>query len=180
MSYSPSAIANTFLRLGRQARQGLDPMQMQKLVYFGHGWHLGLGNGPLITEPIEAWDYGPVVASLYRQLKPYGAGQILEPIRDFVPKPMGGFILTSLEVDDEEETAFLKRILDVYGKRSALELSEITHREETPWSKVRATFPGRRGIIIPDSLMENYFKQLAQTNATRTSRRTSITPQTST
>ena len=140
---------------------------MQKLVYFAHGWHLGLGNGPLINELVEAWDYGPVVPSLYRELKPYGAGQIVDPIREITPKPRGGFTLVSREIKDESEIAFLARILEVYGKLSALQLSEMTHRSDTPWSQVRAAFPGVRGVVIPDETMTAYFKQLAQKNADR-------------
>jgi uncharacterized phage-associated protein len=141
-------------------------MKMQKLVYFAHGWHLGLNRTPLISEPVEAWDYGPVVPSLYRALKSYGAGQILEPLEDFAPSPNGGFRIVRPVVDDDASQQFLKRILDVYGRLSALQLSEITHRADTPWTQVRHAFPGVRGAVIPDSLMERYFKQLAQQNAT--------------
>ena len=166
MSHPPSAVANTFLRLSRNAHQPIDPMKMQKLVYFAHGWHLGLNGTPLISEPIEAWDYGPVVPSLYRALKPYGAGQILEPLQDFAPDVNGGFRSVRLTVEDDATQQLLKRILDVYGKLSALQLSEITHRPDTPWAQIRSAFPGVRGAVIPDSLMERYFKQLAQQNAT--------------
>ena len=165
MAYSPSAVANTLFNIAREAKVALDPMKMQKLVYFAHGWHLGLSDGALITEPIEAWDYGPVVASLYRELKPYGAGQILDTIRDFAPKPEGGFALVSPTIDDAKEKAFLVRILQVYGKLSALQLSEMTHRPDTPWSVTRVKFPGRCGSVIPDTLMGSYFKQLAEQNA---------------
>jgi uncharacterized phage-associated protein len=167
MSYSPSAVANTFLHLGRQSRQVIDPMKMQKLVYFAHGWHLGLNESPLISEPIEAWDYGPVVASLYRVLKPYGAGQILAPLEDFVPDPRDGFRVVNLAVEDQQTQQFMQRVLEVYGQRSALQLSEMTHRPDTPWTMIRNAYPGARGAVIPDSLMERYFKQLAQQNASR-------------
>lgn len=167
MAFQASAVANTFLRLGHERHMPLDPMKMQKLVYFAHGWHLGLDGGPLISEPIEAWDYGPVVASLYRDLKPFGAGQIIEFISEFEPTPSGGYRFTPPFVEDAEETAFLRRILDVYGQLTALQLSEMTHRPNTPWSTVRTTNPGARGVVIPDSLMKAYFKQLAQQNAAK-------------
>jgi uncharacterized phage-associated protein len=149
MSYPPSAIANTFLRLARSAHQAIDPMKMQKLVYFAHGWHLGLKSLPLISEPIEAWDYGPVVASLYRELKPYGASQILEAIAEFAPDGNGGFRFVHLTVEDEETQQFLRRILEVYGRLSALQLSEMTHLADTPWTQIRDAFPGVRGRSFP-------------------------------
>jgi uncharacterized phage-associated protein len=167
MAYSPSVVANTFLKLGREAHQVIDPMKMQKLVYFAHGWHLGLDTGPLINEPIEAWDYGPVVPSLYRELKSYGAGPIVDPIEEIAPKPRGGFAMVSREIEDPNEIAFLTRIFEVYGQLTALQLSEMTHQPDTPWSKIRSQFSGLRGVVIPDEMMAAYFKQLAQRNAER-------------
>jgi uncharacterized phage-associated protein len=145
----------------------LDPMKVQKLVYFAHGWHLGREAGPLISEPIEAWDYGPVVPTLYRELKAYGAGAITEHIKDFEPKPEGGFRFAAPGVRDAVELSFLRRIWDVYGKLSATQLSAMTHRPDTPWTTVRNRNPGARGAVIPDELMRAYFQQLAATNAAR-------------
>jgi len=167
MAYIPSAIANTLLDLARENHHRLDPMKMQKLVYFAHGWHLGLDGGPLITEPIEAWDYGPVVPTLYHELKPYGAGEILEHIKEFEPTPTGRFVLVAPTVRDPSERDFLRRIWQVYGNLSATQLSAMTHRPDTPWSQVRKSHPGVRGLVIPDELMTAYFKELAQQNAAR-------------
>jgi uncharacterized phage-associated protein len=123
MAYPPAAVANAFLDLARNSHEPLDPMKIQKLVYFAHGWHLGRDSGPLISEPIEAWDYGPVVPTLYRDLKPYGAGAITEHLKDFEPKPEGGFRWVAPTVSDAIELSFLGRIWDVYGKLSATQLS---------------------------------------------------------
>jgi len=166
-SFSPSAVANTLLRLAREAGVVLDPMKMQKLVYLAHGWHLGLNGTPLISEPIEAWDYGPVVPSLYRALKAYGPGAIRNPIQEFAPDGKGDFHLVQPTVDDSATEHLLARILEVYGKMSALQLSEMTHRPDTPWSQVRNAYPGVRGAVIPDSLMASYFRELADQNARR-------------
>src|SRR5208282_4587731 len=66
--YPSMAVANWFIEnLSR-----VDPLKLQKLVYFAHGWHLALRDQPLIDELVEAWDYGPVVPSLYHQFKRYG------------------------------------------------------------------------------------------------------------
>ena len=47
-------------------------MKVQKLVYFAHGWHLGITKKPLINEQVEAWPYGAVIPSLYDYLKQWG------------------------------------------------------------------------------------------------------------
>jgi uncharacterized phage-associated protein len=166
MAYPPTAVANAFLDLSRNSHEALDPMKVQKLVYFAHGWHLGRGAGPLISEPIEAWDYGPVVPTLYRDLKPYGAGAITEHLKEFEPTP-GGFRFVAPAVTDATERSFLGRIWEVYGKLSATQLSAMTHQPGTPWTTTRNRNPGARGAVIPDELMKIYFQQLAATNARR-------------
>lgn len=65
--YESKAIANFFLQ-----RQRLTQVRLHKLVYFAHGWHLGLNRGPLLDEAIQAWRYGPVVPSLYEE---FNSGQ---------------------------------------------------------------------------------------------------------
>ncbi len=40
-------------------------MKLHKLLYYAAGWHLGFTGEPLFDEDIEAWQYGPVVPSIY-------------------------------------------------------------------------------------------------------------------
>ncbi|HQS97664.1 MAG TPA: DUF4065 domain-containing protein, partial [Novosphingobium sp.] len=68
------AIANEFLR--KAGAVGLTQMQLQKLVYFSHGWALGLTEQPLTTDGPEAWAYGPVYPDLYDHTKFFGRGSI--------------------------------------------------------------------------------------------------------
>ena len=44
-------------------------MHVLKLVYVCHGWMLGIHGAPLITEPVEAWTYSPVVPTVYHRYK---------------------------------------------------------------------------------------------------------------
>src|SRR5437870_3577302 len=76
MAYEARAIANYFLDLAKLANQELNPMKIQKLVYYAHGWNLALDGQPLIDEAVEAWTYGPVIPSLYHEFKKYGGGPI--------------------------------------------------------------------------------------------------------
>ncbi len=76
MAHPAAAIANEFLKRAQAEGRQLTHMHMQKLVYIAHGWNLAVNNEPLIDEPFQAWDYGPVVPSLYRALREYGAGPV--------------------------------------------------------------------------------------------------------
>ena len=162
------AVANWFVENGLENDRPVDHMKLHKLLYYAHGWHLTLSNGqPLLNEFIEAWDYGPVVPSVYHAFKEYGAGPIRAPTTDVrvvgsklvFPKPT-----IADETDNEEErrdlSEFLKEIWARYGKFSAIQLSQMTHRPGTPWHATRQQVGSRRNADISDELIEQYFKKL--------------------
>src|SRR5947209_648870 len=47
----------------------ITPMQLIKLVYIAHGYMLGEHRQPLLKESVQAWRFGPVVASVYHAVK---------------------------------------------------------------------------------------------------------------
>lgn len=140
--YEAGIIANYFLY---KAKGRLTPLQIQKLVYFAHGWSLAIYDEPLISEPIEAWEYGPVIPSLYHLHKHHGG----EIIGGFNPKQAKRI----LEI--QSLTALLDRIWEVYGELTGIELSILTHQENTPWKDARQNgFP-----TITDESIAAYFKE---------------------
>jgi uncharacterized phage-associated protein len=78
MPFPAEAVANEFLELAKKDGEALSPMKLLKLVYFAHGWHLALTGEPLIEEPVQAWQFGPVIPSIYHQFKRFGSGPINE------------------------------------------------------------------------------------------------------
>src|ERR1700678_4090164 len=124
MPYPAAAIANEFIRLARDSNRPLSPMKVQKLVYFAHGWFLAFTGKPLINEPIEAWQFGPVIPSLYHSLKGYGTKEITELLSN---DPLDFWLGTNWDVQratidqgpDQQEnelaTQIVKRVWDVYG-----------------------------------------------------------------
>ena len=145
LSYSAMTIAESIIRNHPAGLPTLSPMKLQKLIYYAHGWCLALTGEPLVDEHFEAWDYGPVISSLYHRLKGYGNTQIpLEQIRH--AEPVG-----------DKTTALLDAIIRKYGKYSALELSDMTHQPGSPWAVSRK--PGTNAIISNETIM-NSFKLL--------------------
>lgn len=146
--YESKAIANFFLR-----RQRLTQMKLHKLVYFAHGWHLGLNRGPLLDEAIQAWRYGPVVPSLYEEFKWFGP----EPIDCLATRKSGRRALApTVDPDDTFVLNLLERIWDLYGPLSAARLSRMTHEPDSPWTTVAGgrRRPGR--VDMPDGLLAAY------------------------
>jgi uncharacterized phage-associated protein len=144
-------VANYLLRLAAAEPEAelVSHMRLQKLLYYVQGWALGVRGEPMFPEPIQAWQHGPVVASLYPCFADYGCNPIPAP----QTKP-------DLSPDDH---AFINSIWAGYRIHSAARLRDMTH-SEPPWSIAR----GDRGPddkcadeITHESMMK-HFSQLME------------------
>lgn len=113
--------------------------KLQKLLYYAQGIHLALYGEPLFREPIEAWQYGPGVDSVYQKY----AGNGVDGIRQF-EKPEENF--------SGRESSILQFVQDAFGQFSAWKLSEMT-REEPPWRETETN------EVISLDKIKSYFKQ---------------------
>jgi uncharacterized phage-associated protein len=147
----PKRVAEYFLWRAQQEGRALTPMQVLKLVYIAHGWLLGLNARPLVNEEIEAWQYGPVIPSLYHAYKQCGAGFI----RDFSGSGDEGF--------EYLELAIMDQVWNGYGHRSGISLSTLTHEPGTPWSLT--VKDSGLGAVISNDLIEDYYRRKATQNA---------------
>lgn len=156
MPYSAKSIANFFLELATQEGASVTPMKLQKLVYYAHGWYSGHTGKPLIDETIEAWQYGPVIESLYHEFKRYGAA------------PIKG-LATDIDFDDFEQSAvpapeddsvrrFLTSVWKSYSKYTGTALSKMTHAAGSPWDIAWKEGGGIKGKDIPQELITSHFR----------------------
>ncbi|WP_031425738.1 Panacea domain-containing protein [Flavimarina sp. Hel_I_48] len=125
MAYSPTTIANYYIK--EKAKFGkLTPIKLIKLVYFAHSWYLTLTDGEkLVDERIQAWKYGPVFPSLFDNIKLKGKIEISDPLP-----------YDREETISKDDAEFLERIWDMYGSYNGIELSAITHANDTSWQKI--------------------------------------------
>ena len=156
MPYDARAVANYFLDLASSEGRSLDPMGIEKLVYFAHGWHLAVFETPLVEQPVEAWQYGPVIRDLYQSFKEFGTNWIKRlATKDGVPP----------RIENTEETkdtrALLNRVWSVYKNYSSIQLSNLTHLPDSPWTITRE----KGEAVIDNSLIEEYFQAQASQNA---------------
>jgi len=163
--YDPKAIANFFIDAAAAEGKHLTPLQIIKLVYIAHGWHLGLTGEPLINEPPEAWRYGPVIPSLYHALKIYGNEPVQRRITDFVPDPASQWNLSMTEVQPPTEpqiSKFLQSVWKAYGHLNGSQLSALTHRIGTPWYQTWETTGAKysKGFDIPEQSIGNHYREL--------------------
>jgi uncharacterized phage-associated protein len=149
--HDSTLVADYMLWSGREHENPLTPMQVLKLVYIAHGWMLGLTGRPLIDEPVEAWQYGPVVPSIYHRFKRYG-GSFIDECPSQAPLAFTG-----------RERAILDQVWKNYGHLSGVKLSSLTHQRGTPWD---ITIRRRgRGSVISNDLIEDHYQSLAATKA---------------
>lgn len=141
-------VANRFLAMARDDHNSLTPMQLLKLVYIAHGWHLGLTGRPLIRDRVEAWQYGPVIPRLYDKVRTYRGA----PVTEMLPAPVED------EVDEETER-LLDQVYERYGLRDGITLSKLTHAPGTPWTQVYED--GTFGHVISDDLIQRYYEDLS-------------------
>lgn len=149
---SSVAVANRFLELAAEEGDRLTPMQLLKLVYIAHGWMLGLYGRPLISDEVQAWQYGPVIPRLYNAIKSYRSQPVEGPLR--VPGERCNL--------DAAEQDIIDQVFELYGSFSGPALSRITHAPGTPWTKTYV--PGRFGSVISNDLIEDHYQKLAASN----------------
>lgn len=167
MTFPTVAIANYFIGKAQSEGICITPMKLLKLVYIAHGWHLGLYDRPLIGEEVQAWQYGPVVSSVYHDFKHYGSGNITR--QHMISGPDGNPIIPT--VTHSKVSVFLDKVWEAYKHYNGWQLSDITHQPGTPWDIVWRQNGGseRRGSPIPQQLIADYYKKLAtRRDATRT------------
>ncbi|MBC8082638.1 MAG: SocA family protein [Hymenobacter sp.] len=157
------AVANYFVRKSLDSGIPVTPMKLVKLVYVAHGWYLGLTGEPLIAEGVQAWKYGPVVPTVYANFKVHGGNPITAPAG--MLSENGQSIYYS--INSPELVAFLDKIWDEYKDYSAVELSALTHQEQTPWFDAWHIKGGKdnRAVPIANAAIQSYYQVLASANA---------------
>jgi uncharacterized phage-associated protein len=124
-TYSADIIADYFRsRTDADVGEVISNLKLQKLCYYAGGVMAALRKDdckPLFSDPIEAWQHGPVVPSQYHRFKEYGSNGLPPPAND----------LDFDEIDDADK-AVLDDVFNYYGQYSAWKLRNMTH-DEAPW-----------------------------------------------
>lgn len=149
--YSAMTVAKWFIEWAEtepEEEGTISNLKLQKLLYYAQGHYLASGGEPLFDDRIEAWSHGPVVPSVYRRFRDFGAGDIRLPDDD----PF------RWDQVDPETTKFLIEVWNTYGQFAAWRLRNMTH-DESPW---RDSFrPDEDHLVIDQASIRSYFEQLS-------------------
>lgn len=122
-------------------------LALQKILYVAHMVHLGRHGEarPLVLETFEAWNYGPVLPSLYRTLRMFGAS----PVQDV-------FIGAGSPREGSAELTTLREVNEFLAPLSPGQLVDMTHWQEGAWAKHYR--PGVMHVPIPNHAIAEEFR----------------------
>lgn len=149
-------VANAILRTAQDKGVSMSMMKLLKLVYFAHGWTLALTGKPLCSDNAEAWQYGPVFRLLYNSLPYKGSQEVAFPVKNIFAGNQEG--MASFSSDEE---SIINKVIDVYGKLGAFQLSNLTHEANSSWDVTQR----KRGFfseIDNDLIRADFERQLAK------------------
>lgn len=130
-------------RLAERSGWTLSNLELQKILYLAHMFHLGRTGRPLVPGHFEAWEYGPVHPDLYHRAKVFGSGHvqnIFHGSKDLEPSP---------------ERDILDEAYDSLGKVGPGRLVNATHRKGGAWDA--NYLPGVRHCVIPnEDILKEY------------------------
>lgn len=140
-------IAKYILSFAQYTGDVITNLKLQKLLYYAQAWFLVNNEGRrLFPEEIEAWQYGPVIPSIYQKYKDFGR----TPIEvDYDYEKDFGYL-------PENVRQYLSEFCEKFFSLSAAELVGMTHQER-PWREAMAA---GAGTPISTDVMFEYYTEL--------------------
>lgn len=117
--------------------------KIQKLLYCCYGCFLAANGERLCDEYPRAWQFGPVFPRVFNHIHK----------KKSFPQDC------PLSCAPEEQKAFLREVIKVFGRYNAVPLSNWTHKKGSPWDTVVNRMGEGLGGFIPDDIIRKYFAE---------------------
>ena len=140
--YSAIDVAEYIVEYCNAHNYGVSNLKLQKLLYFVQAYFLIASQNACFYEEIEAWDFGPVVPSVYSKFKQFGSTDI--------PK-MPNLYLYSVIL--EQDKKLINAVIEKFRGYTSTDLVRLTHNQDT-WRNAHAK--GYNGIITKEAI-RSYF-----------------------
>ncbi len=131
-------------------------LSLEKLVYFSYADYLCEHFERLFEDRIYAFTHGPVISSVYETYKRSGF-QYVKPLEFDIDRDVQTYVKELparsrilFAKDGAKKLFSIDKTIEKYGKCSARELVDFTHRSGSPWSHVDST---KAYQIISDDLI---------------------------
>lgn len=154
MEVSAIIYANEFIKRAKEDPfNTLSPMKLQKLLYYFYGYcRARLDKKPFI-EDFQAWQFGPVLLSVYYEFQAFRTGNITKYGTDAFGDI---YFVDSSDKNGREFISVLDEVWEKYKDYEAVRLSTMTHEPNTPWSKAVE----KNTTYLSDKDIVEYFKGL--------------------
>lgn len=140
-------------------------LQLQKFLYFSYVNNLTIRNVKIFSDPIEKWQYGPVVPSVYHSFKDYGFFGISEPKEEFgLTFNDGRLQLNEKKFDpsfiesDQETRNQIDSVVRKWIDEPPFKMVEFTHDEPMWKDYEEAIMRGQKGLQYGDKEIIAYYK----------------------
>lgn len=141
----------------------VSPKKLQKLLYYVEAWNLVHLGKPLLEEDFQAWVHGPVLPSLYHELKEFGFNDlnVIAEEHETPDKEVEAIIRKNHLSDDQ--LSVIDSVLSKYAPLSAFELEMLSHSER-PWIDARGDTPPHVSCtnLISKETMRDYYSSVLQ------------------
>ncbi len=155
--YSVNDVARYVINYVNSNNDLISNLKLQKVLYFIQAKFLTEVGYPCFKEEIEAWDFGPVIPSVYHEYKQHGAGYI-PPVKKFFVYSDDIFECKyknySDDIIDDCDKEVINSTIDECTPYSASQLVNLTHNQ-TPWQNA---YSPRRNQIISKKAIKDFFK----------------------
>lgn len=131
----------------------LSNLQLQKILYLADMNFVGQTGERLVDEDFQAWDYGPVVESVYHHCKAFGK------------KPVPDVFWGAKDISETQEAKMLVRALENLKSRQPYELVSITHSQLGAWI-MRYSGGVRQITISTQDMIDEYQRRRNQRAST--------------
>lgn len=159
MCYSAIAVANYFIKKSLVTKTALTHMHLQKMLFFAHAFYFKHYGKPLIADPFVAWQHGPVIETLYHELKKYGYDKITEMV--VVLKRLDSadedsvfpfrVVTPFVNTDDTDIVHYLDSVWNSLSHAETWRLRALSHQEGGAWYKTVGELKDKTGRNIDPS-----------------------------
>lgn len=140
-THTAKDVARYIISKCTEENKAISNLQLQKILYYVQAAFLIQRMRALFADEIEAWQFGPVVRSVYREYCGYGAAAIYER-----KEPEVAF--------STDEKALIDQVVADKLSKRPWDLVRETHAEGKPWDLVYQGGAGKMQIIPKEVIAE--------------------------
>lgn len=143
-------VGKYILSLCKEAGIEMNQTKLQKLMYVVYGAYLANDGKRLCEEHPKAWPFGPVFPRVQKHFAKAENFTDVSPSLNKTEK----FKLLS---ENNELNNIISSVIKTFGNYTAMQLSDWSHKEGSPWRKALDSNNGQWNSEISDEVIKSYF-----------------------